>query len=120
MIEKSHKRLLVWQKAIDLVTLVYRLTASFPEEERFGLVSQMRRAAVSVASNIAEGAARKSRKEKTQFFINARGSLSELDTQLVIVDRLSFGVAEARQEMVVILDEVGRLLSGLIASQNRL
>ena len=114
---ESHKKLLVWQKAVELVTLVYRLTREFPETERFGLVIQMRRAAVSVVSNIAEGAARRSRKEKAQFFINARGSLSELDTQLIVSEALEFCSRDAKQELTGKIGEVARLLNGLIASQ---
>ena len=86
MSEKPHKRLIVWQKAMDAVEEMYRLTEHFPSEERFGLVSQMRRASVSIATNIAEGAARQTTKERLQFLFISRGSLSELDTQLEIAE----------------------------------
>ena len=86
--ERRHKRLTLWQDAIDLVTQIYRITANYPEQEKFGLVSQMRRAAVSVASNIAEGSARNSDREFLRFLYIARGSLAELETQLEISKQL--------------------------------
>ena len=89
----DHKDLDVWKKSMDLVVLIYDLTSKFPSDERFGLVSQMRRAAVSVPSNIAEGAARKSDKEFLQFISIALGSLSELETQYLLAIRLNM-VAE--------------------------
>lgn len=90
MSEKPHKKLKVWQEAIRLTEMVYEVTNNFPKEEKFGLVMQMRRSAISIASNIAEGAARYNNKEKIQFFLIARGSISELDTQLEISKRLGF------------------------------
>lgn len=86
----NHKELDVWKKGMDLVEKIYSLSASFPAEERFGLTSQIRRAAVSVPSNIAEGAARKSDKELLQFISIAIGSLAELETQYLIAIRLGF------------------------------
>jgi len=83
-VRRKHRDLLVWQHAIALVTIVYRVTSAFPDSERFGLIAQMRRAAVSVPSNIAEGAARNTTKEYLHFLGIARGSLSELDTQFVV------------------------------------
>lgn len=88
--ERKYQRLQVWQEAIELVTDVYRLTSHFPDSEKFALVSQMRRAAVSIPSNIAEGAGRGSDKEFRRFLLIARGSLQELETQLIISDRLGF------------------------------
>ncbi len=88
--QRPHERLEVWRDAMDLVVAIYALTAEFPESERFGLTSQIRRAAISVPSNIAEGAARRSRGEYIRFLSMARGSLAELDTQVRIVDRLGF------------------------------
>ena len=88
--ERKYQRLQVWQDAIELVTDVYRLTSQFPDSEKFGLVSQMRRAAVSIPSNIAEGAGRGSDKEFRRFLLIARGSLQELETQLIISGRLGF------------------------------
>lgn len=87
---QTYKDLLVWQKSIDLVIEIYTVTSSFPSEEKFGLVSQMRRAAVSIPSNIAEGYARKNRKENAQFVNIAFGSGTELETQIIIAQRLAF------------------------------
>lgn len=81
-VDKPHKKLVVWQKAMALALVLYEATKSFPDEEKYRLVSQMRRAAVSIPSNLAEGAARSSHKELRQFISIARGSLSELDTQV--------------------------------------
>jgi four helix bundle protein len=87
---KSYKDLLVWQNGIELVKQVYVMTQQFPSEEKFGLVSQMRRAGVSVPSNIAEGQARKSTAEFTQFLSITQGSLAELETQLIVSIELGF------------------------------
>ena len=87
---KSHKDLIVYQKALDLVEQVYRLSRSFPDSEKFSLTSQIRRASVSVPSNIAEGAGRKSKKEFVQFLYIAIGSLNEVETQLEIAKRLQY------------------------------
>tara|TARA_R110002050_G_scaffold204327_4_gene339828 strand:- start:29514 stop:29801 length:288 start_codon:yes stop_codon:yes gene_type:complete len=86
----THKDLEVWKRSIDLVVLIYDLTKMFPDDEKFGLTSQMRRAAVSIPSNISEGAGRSSTKEFIRFLDIATGSLSELETQLIIVNRLGF------------------------------
>lgn len=85
---RKHEKLDVWQDSMNLVTAVYRLTAGFPSEEKFGLSSQMRRASVSIPSNIAEGAARNSIQDYKRFLIVARSSLTELETQLQIAARL--------------------------------
>lgn len=87
---KSHKDLLVYQKALDLVTVVYAITKMFPKEEQFGLTSQLRRASISIPSNISEGAGRKSKKEFIQFLFIALGSLNEVETQLEISKRLDY------------------------------
>ena len=87
---RKHHELKAWQEAMELVKEIYRLTREFPKEEIYGLVSQMRRAAVSIPSNISEGAARGGDKEFIQFLIIARGSLSELETQLLISHDLSY------------------------------
>ncbi|MDX9707241.1 MAG: four helix bundle protein [Azospira sp.] len=115
---RKHRDLLAWQHAIELVEVVYRLTALFPDSERYGLTAQMRRAAVSVPSNIAEGAARTTTREYLHFLGIARGSLSELDTQLVIAQELAYcaTIAEAEQR---ISDTFG-LLKGLINSLKRM
>jgi four helix bundle protein len=110
----SHKDLVVWQKSIAVATKVYAATRLLPSDERRGLGRQLRRAAVSVASTIAEGAARKSRAEFIQFLHIARGSLSELETQLLIVaDQALVPNAALPIDEV---GEIGRLLNGLIRS----
>jgi four helix bundle protein len=105
----------VWRRAIDLVKEIYALTASFPRSEQFGLLAQMRRAAVAVPSNIAEGAARASDKEFTYFLHVARASLSELETQPVIAEELGFGTASPGAEQA--MEDVFSLLAGLIRSK---
>ena len=90
---RRHHELQVWQEAIDLVEEAYRLTGAFPREELYGLAGQMRRAAVSVPGNIAEGAARQSEREFLQFLIIARGSLSELETPVLIAEKLGYSSA---------------------------
>jgi four helix bundle protein len=109
----SYRDLKVWQKSIDLAEKVYRLTATFPTAEIYGLTSQMRRAAVSIASNIAEGWGRHSRKDYSRFILVARGSNDELHTQLVIAGRLGFGEPELLNEVNGLSDEIGKMLSGL-------
>jgi len=115
--ERPHKGLLAWQKAIDLTVKIYRLTEKFPADERFGLTSQMRRAAVSVPSNIAEGSARSTDKDKVHFYMISRGSLSELDTQAEIVARLGFINEESRTQIQSAISEASAFLQGLIRSK---
>ena len=88
---KTHKDLRIWGKGIDLVTSVYKLTKEFPKEEMYGLSSQMRRSAISYPSNIAEGAARNSKPEYIRFIYISLGSLSELETQVIISKNLGYG-----------------------------
>lgn len=114
--EKPHRKLMAWQKAVELATLVYRATESFPRQEQFGISSQMRRAAVSVPSNIAEGAARKGVKEFAQFLNISRGSLSELDTQVEIAFQTELLAEPQRNEIDSLMEEVDRLLYGLYRS----
>jgi len=109
---KNHKDLNVWQLSMELVTDIYRLTGSFPKEEIYGLTSQMRRAAVSVPSNIAEGAARKSKKEFIQFLHIALGSSAELETQLMISSNLEF--AQEVEPFLENLTTIKKMLNGLI------
>jgi four helix bundle protein len=113
---QSHKDLIVWQKSIDLVVLVYELTDKFSKSEQYGLTSQMRRAAVSIPSNIAEGYTRKHRKEYLQFLSVSDASASELETQLIIAKRLGFADEKNIEVVQVKLDEVMRMLNGLIVS----
>lgn len=110
---RTHKDLLVWQKAVDFVIEIYNLTKSFPRDELYTLVSQIRRAAVSIPSNIAEGAARQSRKEFQHFLYIALGSVSELETQLIICRRL--GYLDCHEETIFLkLEEIRRMLLGLL------
>jgi four helix bundle protein len=110
---KPHKDLKVWQRGMDMVMAVYRLTAQFPSEEKYGLSSQMRRAVVSVVSNIAEGAARQGNAEFVQFLHVSLGSVSELDTQLELARRLGFVRDEDWQRLDGDLQEIDRMLIGL-------
>jgi len=113
---QHYQQLIAWQKAIDLVADVYRSTAKFPREELYGLTSQMRRAAVSVPSNIAEGQGRKSRGEFQHFLGIAKGSLFELETQVLISVRLGFMATDQSKPLQALIHEVGRIVSGLMAS----
>ncbi|WP_426474914.1 four helix bundle protein [Chryseobacterium balustinum] len=110
----THKDLEVWQKAIAFVTDIYNQTSSFPKEEIYGLVSQLRRSAVSIPSNIAEGAARYSNKEYIQFLYVALGSLMELDTQLIIAKNINFISEESLIVLQLKMEEIGKMLNGLI------
>jgi four helix bundle protein len=114
--ERPHKKLVVWQKAVELVTEVYRITESFPKKEEFGLAAQMRRAAISVPSNIAEGLTRKTNKDKLHFLNIAQASLSEIDTQLEISRRLEYFGQPTYEDLEIKLVEIEKLLSGLIRS----
>lgn len=113
---ESFRNLEVWQRAIELTLAVYKLTAAFPDSERFGLTSQLRRAAVSVASNIAEGYGRSTRGEYVLFLGHARGSISEVETQIVIAKALEFGSKEDLRNAESLCNQVGRMLRGLMKS----
>jgi four helix bundle protein len=113
---KTHKDLEVWKKSIEMVTKIYTITRSFPKEELYGLVSQMRRAAVSVPSNIAEGAGRNSTKELLQFLHFSTGSLSELETQLIIAHNLGYLNNEQKQDIDAIISYIFKLLYGFTQS----
>ncbi len=115
----SYRDLDVWQKAMDLAVECYRLTAGFPQTERFGLVDQMRRAAVSNVSNIAEGHAHSTRTYLHHLAVST-GSVNELDTQLELSLRLQFAADETAQPMRILLDIVGRQLHALVASLRRI
>ena len=110
---QNYKDLLVWQKGIVLAKVVYRLTQSFPAEEKFGLVSQMRRAAVSIPSNLAEGQARHTPGEFVQFISHAEGSSAELDTQLILSVELGFCKKATAIPTYELIDEVRRMLNAL-------
>jgi four helix bundle protein len=111
---ESYRDLLVWQRSIQLSLSIYRLTAGYPKEELFGLTSQIRRAGVSIASNIAEGHGRISTGEYKQFLGMARGSNAEVETQLVISRELGYGDPQTLNEAVGLADEVGRMLNALL------
>lgn len=113
---RSHRDLIVWQKAMDLVVGVYRATEAFPKAETYGLTSQIRRAVTSIPANIAEGQGRRQTKEFIYFLANARGSLWELDTHLETATRLGFLNSDSHSELQKQMDEVGRMLNGLMRS----
>ena len=113
---RPHRKLEVWQRSMALVTTIYELTKEFPKVETYGLSSQMQRSAVSIPSNIAEGAARKSKAEFLHFLSIAQGSLSELDTQLEVAYMLGYIDEEKRKEMLDQITDIFKLLSGLIRS----
>jgi four helix bundle protein len=118
MSERPHKKLELWKFVISFIGDIYQLTNNFPGEEKFGLISQLRRASVSIASNIAEGSARKGHQEKIQFFIMARASLSEIDAQLEISLHLGFISHKDYEMSMEKLDRISRMLQGLIESYN--
>jgi len=112
----SYRDLVAWQKAMDLAVAAYGLARKLPIEERFGLTSQMQRAAVSVPSNIAEGQARKYRGEFLRFSNNARGSLAEMETQMLLGQRVGYYGEEVLRPVWEQAQEAGKVLNGLIAS----
>lgn len=112
----SYRDLIAWQKAVQFVTAIYRLTSTYPNQEIYGLVSQLRRAAVSVASNIAEGQGQITPGEFRQFLGNARGSLLEVETQLHISRELGFATAVQVASLLKQSGEIGLLINGLINS----
>ena len=116
---RSYKDLFAWQKSMDLVTLIYKATAGFPKDELFGLTSQLRRAAVSIPSNIAEGQGRLSEKEFRYFLGQSRGSLMEVETQLQIAENLGYLQKEHTSKLFESCGEVGRILNGLLASVSK-
>ena len=115
----DYKDLEVWQRAIGLCEEIYRLTEGFPERERYGLSAQMPRAAVSIPSNIAEGYGRGSRQDYTRFVKMSRGSAAELETQLVLADKLQLGTPESTREAMGQLAIVPRLAHGLVKALDR-
>ncbi|HEV2732180.1 MAG TPA: four helix bundle protein [Terriglobales bacterium] len=113
---KHYKDLIAWQKAMDLVAEIYAATDRFPSRERFSLTDQVRRAAVSVPSNIAEGQAHYNNREFRHFLRHSRGSLAELETQILIAQRVKYLDALEAETLLKRIDELGRILSGLIRS----
>lgn len=116
---KPHHNLEVWKKALELVNCIYQLTIRFPNEEKFGLISQMRRCAISIPSNIAEGAARSTKKEFINYLHISQGSIAELETQLLIAQNLNFVEVNETERLLKGLDEISRMIIGLQKSLRR-
>ena len=110
---RPHENLEVWQKAIEFVVMIYERTKPFPSDEKFGLTSQVRRASISIAANIAEGAARQSDKEFLRFVSIAQGSCSEVETELLIAEKLGYLPESDYIELKASADSIGRMLVGL-------
>ena len=117
---KSYRELIVWQKAMDFVVVIYQLCSNFPDDEKYGLTNQMKRAAVSIPSNIAEGQSRSSTKDFIRFLYIAKGSNAELETQLEIAVRLGFVDTEKIKDVIMQSNEIGKMLTGLIKSLSQL
>ncbi len=113
---KTHKDLEVWRESMELVTSIYQVTKTLPDDEKFGLISQLRRSSVSIPSNIAEGAVRSSQKDFIKFLYYALGSASELDTQLLITKNLQLIADETYIQITVRLESISKMLIGLIRS----
>jgi four helix bundle protein len=113
---KSFHDLVAWQKAMELVTEIYKVSQKFPQEEMFGLTSQIRRAAVSIPSNIAEGRGKSSKGEFQQFLYHARGSLAEVETQLMIAINLGYLTNQGVSHIMELIARVGKLLHGLLSA----
>ena len=111
---RSHRDLITWQKALDLAVRVHDETSRFPRFELFGLAAQMRRAAVSVVSNVAEGTARRTTREFVAFLHFSRGSLAELETQMLLAARIGYLSAQQAESLQSTIDEVGRLINGVL------
>jgi len=116
MAVQSYRRLIAWQKAMDFAEEVYRVTRSFPKEELYGITSQLRRAVISIPSSTAEGQGRQSTGEFRQFLGNARGSLLEVESQLLLAQRFQYLTGEAADVLFAKSAEVGRVLNGLLAA----
>ena len=114
--DRAHKKLNVWKMSIDLAKEIYDITGKYPREERYGIINQMRRAATSVPANIAEGAARRSKKEFAQFLSIAGGSLSELDTYLELSLVLNYLNLGEKEKIDAMMTNVSKTLAGLIRS----
>ena len=117
---KSFKDLIAWQKAHAIVLVIYETTKLFPKEEQFGLTSQMRRCAVSITSNIAEGFSRKTYKDKSQFYSISLGSLTELQSQVQISYDIKFISSQQYSDLDNRLEEVNKILNGLIKSSKNI
>ena len=113
---KNYRDLIAWQKAMDLVEMIYKATENFPKEEIYGLTAQIRRAAISIPSNIAEGQGRTSKKEFQNFLSIAHGSVREVETQVLIAQRLLYLPDDEVETVLKLAAEVGRLINGLLNS----
>ena len=113
MANRNYRDLVAWQKSIDLVEEVYAITRTFPKEELYGLTSQVRRAAISIPSNIAEGEGRTSKKEFIQFLSIAYGSLREVETQVLISNRLKYIDKKQCNKIIDSCSEIGKIINGL-------
>jgi len=113
--KKTHKDLDVWKKAIEFVTMIYRMTSNFPKEEIYGLINQLRRAAVSIPSNISEGAARNSDKELLQYLYISRASVVEIETQLIIAHNLNY----LKNEDLFIIEQLKSIIRMLTSFINK-
>jgi len=118
-VEKPHKKLEVWKQSMTLVIEIYRTTEKFPSKEVYGLTNQIRRAAVSVPSNIAEGAARQTRRKFINYLHIAQGSMSELDTQLELANRLGYLNDNSRNSLNEMMEQIDKMLTGLIRHLNK-
>ncbi len=115
---KSYKDLIVWKKSIELVVEIFALTAKFPKSELYGIISQMRRAAISIPSNIAEGHGRRSIKDYTHFYSFAYGSALELETQIIIAKRLGFIIEQDYIKADQLLEEILKMLNTMVFKKN--
>lgn len=113
---ENYTHLVVWQKAMDFAERVYTVTSRFPKEEIYGLTAQMRRAAVSIPSNIAEGQGRRSRRDFCRFLRMAHGSLREVETHVLLAERFSYIDGDTKGDLMQLAAEIGRLLNGLVKS----
>ena len=111
---KSYRDLVIWQKSLNLVDMIYDVTESFPPKEMYGLVNQLRRAGVSIPSNIAEGHARRSTQEFKRFLSIAKGSLAEVETQLIIANRRRYLFSDKLEEMMLLSEEISKMLVSLM------
>jgi len=109
----KYRELIVWQKSIDLVVDIYRTSGKFPPSEMYGLTSQIRRSSISISSNIAEGAGRMKNGDFSRFLNIARGSMNELETQLIIAERLQYISKDDINDLLDKIDEIQRMLTGL-------
>ncbi|MCM2310427.1 MAG: four helix bundle protein [Steroidobacteraceae bacterium] len=116
---KSHRRLVLWQKSIRLAAEIHQVSRRLPKHELFGLAAQMNRAAISIPSNVAEGAARHTTRDYMRFLYIARGSSAEIDTQLVLAEEMGYFTHDELAPVLAISDEVGRLLNAVITALHR-